>query len=144
MTIVGYNVDPESGDASAGIEMNPDNQKDALGRPTAALYIDEIEITLTYEEVWELGAQCNQIKSQMEWKMAQWLYARDVFGSDKRHLMRKEGHDRLAKVLCGRVPTLIKSQEPNTWRLSPVVGKETNASEWLCKRCFAAYEKLVK
>lgn len=148
MSITGYNVDPESSDPTAGIEMNPYSDAydkiDSLGRPTAALYIDETEITLTYEEVCALQFHSGQVRSQMEWAMSVWAYAKDYWG-EKTHIIRWP-NKKDAKAFCGCEPRQFGAEitekfGKREWDLSPLFQPITECPSWLCKKCHAAYRK---
>lgn len=149
MSVTGYNVDPESGDAVCGIEMNPystdNHQEDKLGRPTATLYINEEEIRLTYEEVWALKGQAGEVKRRMEWAMAAWAYAKDSM-REKSHILRRSDAMDTATALCGRKPyqfgvEITSEYGPRKWELDPLFQPLEKCPSFLCKRCFAAYRK---
>ena len=144
MSVVGYNVDHDSGDACCGIEMNPETL-DTQGHPTATLYIDQEEIGMTYDEVCAFEHELAWVRRQMEWAMASWVYAKDGYFASKTHLMRKGEHAGQAKAVCGaRVKQWETLPDRREWHLSPLVGEIKVPPSWVCKRCFAVYQKEEK
>lgn len=149
MSITGYNVDPESSDPTAGIEMNQYSNEydkiDSLGRPTAALYIDETELTLNYEEVCALQALTATTRRQMEWAMSVWAYASDRPWTQKTHIIRWPNKED-AKSFCGCEPhqfgpEITEKYGPCKWDLNPLFQPVVECPSWLCKKCHAAYRK---
>jgi hypothetical protein len=111
---------------------------DEQGRPVASLCLDGGEcgeLILRYEEVCAFLAQVGEVRAQLEWAKARWIYARGL-SSKKPHLMRRGEHGAQEAALCGqRSPAWAGG-----WDLSPVLEAPR---EGCCLRCLAGMRRIL-
>lgn len=137
--VAGHVSNSETMDSCIGIEFDATCNQ-------AVAYINEEEITLSCNQVWQLECLCAQVRNQMHWHDATWVYASRGSYSDTNHLMKKGEHDPRGKTLCGKSPSSV-----NGWTLTPVLGLvlRTQRSTYkggsggICQRCLASYDKQV-
>jgi hypothetical protein len=136
--VAGHVTDPDALDSCIGVEFE-------AGSNQILVYINEEEIGLTSEQAYQLHSQLMRAIAAYAWHNATWLYASER-GSTRNHLMRKDGHDRGGKTLCGRTPGDF-AKIIGGWHVEPVRGEVSREQfqfvSSTCRTCLKRYDTLM-